>query len=135
MCLEECSEKLGCKCNGFGHAACIREWMAARLKRGDSREEALKCELCRSYIAAADDVRVCSWRRCRILAVAAALLVFTVLGCAYSILLLSPSEHGTMTGIIVLACFLAVFSILRVLIDPGCICIRACLCYDLTLLD
>ena len=123
MCMEECEEKLGCSCNGFAHAACIREWIKARIQRGDTVEDAMYCELCRSRIIGSKQP-LCSWLRFRILAVAFIIIAFLV--SIYSIILISPDAWDSMVVIIVLAVFLALFAIVRVLMDP--LCIHACLC-------
>jgi hypothetical protein len=112
--MEECEEKLGCTCNGFAHAACIREWIRARIQRGDAREDAMHCELCRSRIKTNEPL--CSWLRCRILALAFTILALLVTGCIYSVILVSLDAWDSMFGVLVLAVFLALFSIVRVLI-------------------
>jgi hypothetical protein len=126
VCMEECEEKLGCSCNGFAHAACIREWIKARIQRGDTVEDAMYCELCRSRIITFKQP-LCSWLRFRILALVFIILAFMV--SIYSIILISPSSWDSMVVVIVLAVFLALFAIVRVLIDHRCI--HACLCHDL----
>lgn len=113
MCMEECEEKLGCSCNGFAHAACIREWIKARIQRGDAVEDAMYCELCRSRIIRFKQP-LCSWLRVRILALAFIILAFLV--SIYWIILVSPD----VLVVLVLAVFLALFAIGRVLLYTRC---------------
>ena len=144
--MEECDEKLRCKCNGFAHMTCIQEWMAARVQRGDSMPDVVRCELCKSLPAVVgataasststndpDSSRVCSWLRCRILGIATAIIACIVTVCVYSITLIIPDIWGGMVGVMVIAVIVALFIIIRVLLDPRCI--HACLCHDLAVLE
>lgn len=126
VCMEECEEKLGCSCNGFAHAACIREWIKARIQRGDTVENAMYCELCRSRILISKQP-LCSWLRFRILAVAFIIIAFLV--SIYSIILISPDAWDSMVVVMMLAVFLALFAIVRVIMDPRCIYAYLCLQY------
>ena len=121
VCMEECDQKLVCKCNGFAHTACIQEWNKARIERGDSYQDALHCELCMSKIirdsSSSSRSMVCSW--CRIRTIFVTLLGFLVTGYMYSILTSPNAWDGIVGFIVFLALITALFIIKRIF--PGCI--------------
>jgi hypothetical protein len=157
VCMEPCSERLGCKCNGFAHTACIQAWKDARVQRGESIQDALHCELCLAlqvsppaaslsssttnndhhaphaqegggYGEEDGDYRVCSWLRCRILALVVTMLGLIITGWVYAIMLISPGgwTPNGMGGILLLVIFFTLAILIRVLLDPRSI--NACLC-------
>jgi hypothetical protein len=167
VCMEEaCVERLACKCSGFAHTTCMQQWITARLQRGESLQEALRCEICRSLLRApsisshtphpaaslsfstdqdeeqyagdADEGRVCSCSlRFRILATGTALLGCFVTGCVYAMFVIIPDAWDGMAGVLILALFLALFIVIRLLLDPrSCIsCIHSYLwCQDFRVL-
>jgi hypothetical protein len=121
VCMEECDQKLVCKCNGFAHTACIQEWNKARIQRGDSYQDALHCELCKSKIISdspsSSRSLVCSW--CRIQTICVTLLGFLIIGYMYSILTSPNAWDGIVGFIVFLALITALFIIKRFF--PSCI--------------
>jgi len=53
VCMDSCSERLKCKCDGYGHTRCIEAWVRARAAARRSRSpemwtvaDLLACEIC-----------------------------------------------------------------------------------------
>jgi len=125
VCLEDCAEKLACKCIGFAHSSCMREWMRARVQRGDALEDVRHCELClaRSTPSAGQ------WARTRIIMTRivsfAALVAIGVE--SVTALALNHAWNGAVGGcLLVIMCVLYLAG--RALIDS--LCVDACMCSD-----
>lgn len=128
VCMEDCSEQLKCKCSGYAHGTCMREWMRARIQRGDTLEDARHCELClaRSTPAAG----VFSGVRFRILMtrLVFVLLLLAIAVESFTAMVMSQGWNGGM-GVFVIVIMFVIFLITRVFTDS--LCVNACLCRDL----
>ena len=131
VCLDECEEKLMCKCAGFAHIECIRNWVRARINRGDRYDDVFYCEVCRvPYLP--EPRCACSWLHFRILAMRLIMLAAVLTGGANVIIIILPDVWGVMIGLLMITMFIILYVSLRVL-DRHCI--NACLCSDVVYLE
>lgn len=130
VCLDDCEEKLLCKCQGYGHVKCIREWIKTRLNRGDRFDDVFYCEICRVPCLA--ERFMCSWLHIRVMAIRIIMLAAVLVGGINVIIVLLPETSNVMLGLMVVTMFTMLFVILRVLDSH---CIHALLCSDVVYLE
>lgn len=131
VCLEDCDEPLRCKCAGYAHVVCMRDWIRARLRRGDHIEDVFYCEVCNASCLGTAPL-TCSWLHFRIIAMRVVMLAAVITGGANVIILILPDVWGPMVGLMMIIMFIMIYVTLR-LLDRHCV--NACLCSDVVYLE